>query len=152
MLVMCVWGVWFVWVIDYWYNTDNRCLWFENWWWAVKCCCKLLYMSSCSQKEGRKLLFDNALNTFYLQLHGIGQHWLLFYMHHPTDRITHTMACISPIVEHWLEEEIVELVEAPTHRTMSGCSTTELQNHYGMHWISMYTRGIHHHRHFYKVL
>ena len=23
--------------------------------------------------------------------------------HHPTDRITHTMACVTPVVEHWLE-------------------------------------------------
>ena len=25
------------------------------------------------------------------------------YMHHPTDRITHTTAFITPVVEHWLE-------------------------------------------------
>ena len=24
-------------------------------------------------------------------------------MHHPTDRITHTMAFVTPVVEHWLE-------------------------------------------------
>ena len=27
----------------------------------------------------------------------------LFYMHHPTDRITHTTAFVTPVVEHWLE-------------------------------------------------
>ena len=27
-------------------------------------------------------------------------------MHHPTDRITHTMAFVTPVVEHWLEREI----------------------------------------------
>ena len=26
----------------------------------------------------------------------------LFYMHHPTDRITHTTAFVRPVVEHWL--------------------------------------------------
>ena len=26
-----------------------------------------------------------------------------FYMHHPTDRITHTTAFVTPVVEHWLE-------------------------------------------------
>ena len=26
-----------------------------------------------------------------------------FYMHHPTDRITHTTAFVAPVVEHWLE-------------------------------------------------
>ena len=30
----------------------------------------------------------------------------IFYMHHPTDRIAHTMAFITPAVEHWLEREI----------------------------------------------
>ena len=25
-----------------------------------------------------------------------------FYMHHPTDRITHTMAFVTPVVKHWL--------------------------------------------------
>ena len=23
-------------------------------------------------------------------------------MHHPTDRITHTMTCVTPVVDHWL--------------------------------------------------
>ena len=27
-------------------------------------------------------------------------------MHHPTDRIAHTMAFVTPVVEHWLEREI----------------------------------------------
>ena len=26
-----------------------------------------------------------------------------FYMHNPTDRIAHTTACVTPVVEHWLE-------------------------------------------------
>ena len=30
-----------------------------------------------------------------------------FYMHHPTDRITHTTAFVTPVVEHWLEQGIV---------------------------------------------
>ena len=28
-------------------------------------------------------------------------------MHHPTDRITHTTAFVTPVVEHWLEREIL---------------------------------------------
>ena len=28
---------------------------------------------------------------------------VFFYMHHPTDRITHTTAFVTPVVEHWLE-------------------------------------------------
>ena len=38
-------------------------------------------------------------------------HWLIFpisskgffYMHHPTDRITHTTVFVTPVMEHWLE-------------------------------------------------
>ena len=29
-----------------------------------------------------------------------------FYMHHPTYRIPHTTAFVTPVVEHWLEREI----------------------------------------------
>ena len=28
-------------------------------------------------------------------------------MHHPTDWIAHTTAFVTPVVEHWLEREIV---------------------------------------------
>ena len=27
-------------------------------------------------------------------------------MHHPIDRMTHTTAFVTPVVEHWLEREI----------------------------------------------
>ena len=27
-------------------------------------------------------------------------------MHHPTDRIGHTTAFVTPVVEHWLEREL----------------------------------------------
>ena len=78
------------------------------------------------RKDGN-VLFNDALNTFYLRLYGVGHmvkdhsdskrgnsllpHGLLFpisskgflYMHHPTDRITHTTA----FVEHWLEQEML---------------------------------------------
>ena len=30
----------------------------------------------------------------------------LFYMHHPRDRIAHSTAFVTPVVEHWLEREI----------------------------------------------
>ena len=29
-------------------------------------------------------------------------------MHHRTDRIAHTMAFATPVVEHWLEREIAQ--------------------------------------------
>ena len=31
-------------------------------------------------------------------------------MHHTTDRITHTTAFVTPVVEHWLEREIAQWV------------------------------------------
>ena len=30
-------------------------------------------------------------------------------MHHPTDRIAHTTAFVTPVVQHWLEREIARL-------------------------------------------
>ena len=41
--------------------------------------------------------------------HHIGYSYRLtarfFYMHHPTDRITHTTAFVTAVVEHWLDWE-----------------------------------------------
>ena len=31
-------------------------------------------------------------------------------MHHPTERIIHTTAYVTPVVEHWLEWEIAQWV------------------------------------------
>ena len=53
--------------------------------------------------------------------------WLaarFFYMHHPTDMIAHTTAFVTPIMKHWLEQEIGQIgppwrVDLMTHRTMS---------------------------------
>ena len=33
-----------------------------------------------------------------------------FYMHHPTDRITHTTAFVTPVVQHWLERDLAQWV------------------------------------------
>ena len=78
------------------------------------CMCVCVYMYVC-RKEGN-VLFNDALNTFYLRLYGVKymvkdhsdsergnllpphgllfENQTLFYMHHPTDRIAHTT--ISP--------------------------------------------------------
>ena len=32
-------------------------------------------------------------------------------MHHPTDRTAHTTAFAIPVMEHWLELEIAQLVQ-----------------------------------------
>ena len=89
----------------------------------------------------RNVLFNDALNTFYLRLYGVRHmvkdhsdsekgnplppHMLLlsinskgyFYMHHPTDRITHTTAFVTPVVEHWLEREIAQCVHPMKDRS-----------------------------------
>ena len=82
-------------------------------------------MCNILEKEGN-VLFNDALNTFYLRLYGVRHmvknhsdrergnplppHRLLFYMHHPTDMITHTTAFVTPVVGHWLEREIAQWV------------------------------------------
>ena len=78
-------------------------------------------------------LFNDTLNTFRLWLYGVRHivkdhsdgergnlllpHGLIFpisskgfYMHHPIDRIKHTTAFVTPVVEHWMEREIAEWV------------------------------------------
>ena len=32
----------------------------------------------------------------------------IFYMHHPNERIVHTTTLATPVVEYWLEREIVQ--------------------------------------------
>ena len=41
----------------------------------------------------------------------------VFYMHHPTDRITHTTAFVTPVVEHWLEREMAQWVHPMKDRS-----------------------------------
>ena len=38
-------------------------------------------------------------------------------MHHPTDRITHTTAFVTPVVDHWLEREIAHWVHPMKDRS-----------------------------------
>ena len=38
-------------------------------------------------------------------------------MHHPTDRMTHTTAFVTPVVEHWLEREISQWVHCMKDRS-----------------------------------
>ena len=38
-------------------------------------------------------------------------------MHHPTDRIAHTTASVTPVVEHWLEREIAQWVHPMKDRS-----------------------------------
>ena len=73
------------------------------------------------------ILFNDALNTFYLRLYGVGHKvkdhsdaakWVtlsdllqgVFYMHRPTDSIAHTTDFVIPVVGHWVEREIDQCV------------------------------------------
>ena len=76
------------------------------------------------------VLFNDALNTFYLRLYVVGNYFMVknnrcrhtmvyfffisnkryFYMHQPADMIAHTTVFITSVVEHWLEEEINQWV------------------------------------------
>ena len=38
-------------------------------------------------------------------------------MHHPTYRIAHTTAFVTPVVEHWLEREIAQCVHSMKDRS-----------------------------------
>ena len=80
------------------------------------------------KRERENVLFNDALNTFYLRLYGfrhmvkdrsdsekgnpLPPHRLLLSINStiPTDRIAHTTAFITPVVEHWLEREIAQWV------------------------------------------
>ena len=45
-------------------------------------------------------------------------------MHHPTDKIAHTTAFVTPVVEHWLEREIAQWVLPMKDRSQmnEGCT------------------------------
>ena len=91
-------------------------------------------------KKGRSVIFNDALNTFYIRLYGVGHmvkdhsdsergnslppHGLLFPISSKgsficiiPDRITHTTAFVTPVVEHWLEREIAQWVHAMKDRS-----------------------------------
>ena len=38
-------------------------------------------------------------------------------MHHPSERITHTTAFVTPVVEHWLERKIAQWVHSMKDRS-----------------------------------
>ena len=84
------------------------------------------------REREKNVLFNDALNTFYLRLFGV-RHMVkdhsdsergnplpphgFFYMHHPTDRIAHTTAFVIPVVEHWLERKIAQWVHPMKDRS-----------------------------------
>ena len=92
------------------------------------------------KERERNVLFNDALNTFYLRLYGIRHmvkdhsdsekgnplppHRLLLSINSKgsfictiPDRITHTTAFVTPVVEHWLEREIAQWVHPMKDRS-----------------------------------
>ena len=73
-------------------------------------------------RKERNVLFNDALNTFYLRLYGVTymvkdhSDRLLVPISskgssiciNPQDRIAHTTAFVLRVVEHWLEREIAQ--------------------------------------------
>ena len=49
-------------------------------------------------------------------------------MHHPTDRMTHTTAFVTPVVEHCLEREIAQWVRPMKERSYHGATSRSLVN------------------------
>ena len=91
-------------------------------------------------RKERNILFNDALNTFYLRLYGVRHmvkdhsdsergnplppHNLLFPISSKgyficiiPDRIIHTTAFVTPVVEHWLEREIAQWVHPMKDRS-----------------------------------
>ena len=50
-------------------------------------------------------------------------------MHHLKDRITHTTAFVTPVVEHWLEREIAQCVHSYHGATSRSHAIWTLQPH-----------------------
>ena len=92
------------------------------------------------RERERNVLFNNILNTFYLRLYGVRHmvkdhsdsekgnplppHRLLLSINSKgsfictiPDRITHTTAFVTPVVEHWLEREIAQWVHPVKDRS-----------------------------------
>ena len=97
-------------------------------------------MKSCGRFKEGNVLFNNILNTFYLWLYGVRHmvknhsdsergnllppHGLLFpisskgyFTRTILDRIAHTTAFVTPVVEHWLEREIAQWVHPMKDRS-----------------------------------
>ena len=74
------------------------------------------------------VLFNNALNTFYLRLYGVG-HMVKDHsdsergnpgysfrlaarviLYAPSHRIAHTTGFVTPVVGHWLAQEVCQCV------------------------------------------
>ena len=96
---------------------------------------------TCAEEERKEMFYLTMLSThFILRLYGVGHmvkdhsniergnplppHGLLFLINSKgsfictiPDRIAHTMAFVTPVVEHWLEREIAQWVHPMKDRS-----------------------------------
>ena len=63
-----------------------------------------IYPMPYNGNEGRK-------EFFYLMMHSTHFSYGVRYICHPTDRIIHTTAFVTPVMEQWLEREIAQRVD-----------------------------------------
>ena len=99
------------------------------------CCCR--YMGYSFRLATRVLLYAPSHRQEDRGNLQLSQYRLLFlisskgsFMYYPTDRIAHTTDFVTPVVEHWLKQEISQWIhnEGSIQQpitTMSGCSTTK---------------------------
>ena len=61
-------------------------------------------------------------------------------MHHPTDRIAHTTALVTPVVEHWLEWKIAQWVHPMKDRSDDPSQRTVLpQSYISLLYLTMHS-------------
>ena len=70
-------------------------------------------------------------------------------MHHPTDRIAHTTAFDTPVVEHWLEREIAQWVhpmkdrpDDPSHHERTLLPRSYISLRIGMESTGRWSNGL----------
>ena len=100
-----------------------------------------LCQTNCSQEGRKEMFYLTTLSTHFIYGYMASDIWLrtilivrketrcrhigysfqltapFFYMHHPTDRIAHTTAFVTPVVEHWLEGKIAQWVHPMKDRS-----------------------------------
>ena len=95
---------------------------------AISTSQRLLICERCEEGKEGNVLFNDALNTFYLRLYGVRHmvkdhsdckkgnpllpHGLLFLISSMGSFI-----CITPVMEHWLEREIAQWVHPMKDRS-----------------------------------
>ena len=87
-----------------------------------------------SDSEKRNLLPPHRL-LFPIKQQGF------FYMHHPTDRTAHTTTFVTPVVEHWLEQEIAQWVHPMKDRSDDPLHHEQTLLPWSLHALKFYTKA-----------